>query len=1004
MATRLTLLARRRKSKDEFDFRENPLNFISLTPGTSFDQQGTQLGEKSERVLLFHMLEECWGIAGAAPQNVMQGNAGVDSFRNEVAAFYDQYELDPDVLKLFRAGLKQFDSDAKLAGKPTLRQRFEDLCARFPRAKTSVPQEDRIDRNAFVGQLRSLLARACVSVLSPDLVILDEFQRFRHLLSDDSEAGLLAHALFNFADHESKAHVLLLSATPYKMYTIAAEAAEDNHYEDFLRTLKFLLNSDSETERIRNLLAAFRQELLQSAGKATRRLCELRDEVQSSLRQVIARTERLAVSLDRNGMLVEVKNSAVLAPEDIRAYCDIQRVARAIEAPDMLEFWKSAPYLLNFMDDYQFKRNVKEALADPDNGPEISRILATSPRLLLSKSDIERGREVRTDNDQLRSLMDEMTGSGGWQLLWLPPSNSYYKLEGAFASPPLAGMTKRLVFSSWRVVPKVVSSLISHEAERLARKAYRKRTGRVPPEATEGGQSQLLRFAIDRDRRHTGMPILALLYPLTFLARHCDPHAIAGKMRSTGAGLPTLAAIRGQIAKLLRESLAPLLAKAPTKGQKDEAWYWAAPLLLDLQESPDSAIAWLGQDQLASLWAGEQIEDERWAEHVALLRQFADQLNTLGPPPDDLIPVLTGIAIGSPANCALRALARVLGYLGQGYSTDVRNAAARVGWAFRGYFNRPHVTTILRGIGDGEAYWQMVLDYCASGGLQAVLDEYVHVLKESLGLIQIGGPEAAGKIAGAVSSALSLRPSNLKVDYYEPNADSTGVEHVDGRITARFALPLVEAQDELEQDASRVEKVREAFNSPFWPFVVTSTSIGQEGLDFHTYCHAIVHWNLPSNPVDMEQREGRIHRYKGHAVRKNLAMVYGSEFSGVGSDPWMYMFARAVEDRGSSQSDLVPYWVYPLKGGAHIERHVQVIPLSRDQARLEAIRRTMAVYRLVVGQPRQDDLVQYLLEQNGEISEEALDELSAALRIDLTPPSLCSIAANVVVAEVTCKS
>jgi len=53
--------------------------------------------------------------------------------------------------------------------------------------------------------------------------------------------------------------------------------------------------------------------------------------------------------------------------------------------------------------------------------------------------------------------------------------------------------------------------------------------------------------------------------------------------------------------------------------------------------------------------------------------------------------------------------------------------------------------------------------------------------------------------------------------------------------------------------------------------VLASTSVGQEGLDFHTYCHAIVHWNLPSNPVDLEQREGRIHRYKGHAVRRNVA-------------------------------------------------------------------------------------------------------------------------------------
>ena len=62
-----------------------------------------------------------------------------------------------------------------------------------------------------------------------------------------------------------------------------------------------------------------------------------------------------------------------------------------------------------------------------------------------------------------------------------------------------------------------------------------------------------------------------------------------------------------------------------------------------------------------------------------------------------------------------------------------------------------------------------------------------------------------------------------------------------------------------------------AYNSPFRPFVLASTSVGQEGLDFHTYSHAIVHWNLPSNPVDLEQREGRVHRYKGHAVRKNVA-------------------------------------------------------------------------------------------------------------------------------------
>jgi ERCC4-related helicase len=76
---------------------------------------------------------------------------------------------------------------------------------------------------------------------------------------------------------------------------------------------------------------------------------------------------------------------------------------------------------------------------------------------------------------------------------------------------------------------------------------------------------------------------------------------------------------------------------------------------------------------------------------------------------------------------------------------------------------------------------------------------------------------------------------------------------------------------ETEQSTVTSAHLRRAFNSPFWPFVLTSTSVGQEGLDFHLYCHAVVHWNLPSNPVDLEQREGRVHRFKGHAVRRNIA-------------------------------------------------------------------------------------------------------------------------------------
>lgn len=130
------------------------------------------------------------------------------------------------------------------------------------------------------------------------------------------------------------------------------------------------------------------------------------------------------------------------------------------------------------------------------------------------------------------------------------------------------------------------------------------------------------------------------------------------------------------------------------------------------------------------------------------------------------------------------------------------------------------------------------------------------------------------------------------------------------------------------------------------PKVLATTSIGQKGLDFHHYCHAIVHWDLPSNPVDLEQREGRIHRYKGHAIRKNLAIMFGQraifdsarDHASAGqADPWEALFERGIESRNEDQDDMVPFRVFATDGGASIERHVPAIPLSRGAARLAGL-------------------------------------------------------------------
>jgi hypothetical protein len=162
--------------------------------------------------------------------------------------------------------------------------------------------------------------------------------------------------------------------------------------------------------------------------------------------------------------------------------------------------------------------------------------------------------------------------------------------------------------------------------------------------------------------------------------------------------------------------------------------------------------------------------------------------------------------------------------------------------------------------------------------------------------------------------------------------------------------------------------VRKAFNSPFRPFVLSTTSIGQEGLDFHTYCRKVMHWNLPSNPIDLEQREGRINRFKCLAVRQNIARRYGKEFS------WDDMFSCAARDMKGAWPDLVPYWCLPDLGGeaVKIERIVPMYPFSQDQLRYDRIIKILSLYRLTLGQPRQEELISIL---DKELAEDQYKEL-----------------------------
>lgn len=944
-ADRLTLLP-----KVIRNFRNQRINFVSFTPGTSF-HDGTATGKAPERVLLYWMLDRALGGQVRAEtskiwKQFFRVNSGMKGFESDLS-WFDADALDDGLCAEFGVELaKPADNGI------TLLDEVANCAAEFRGLRGDPASVLHERRNRLISRLRRVSASVSVAHLEPDLVILDEFQRFKDLLDAGGPGARMLQQMMDGPD----ARTLMLSATPYKMYTLPDEPEGDDHYRDFTRTVRFLAG-DERAHVVERELRAMRETLLSGGDHAHARAA--RDRVELELRRVMSRTERLASTPDRDGMLVERPlPGAKLDAEDLRSWRTFDDVARQIDRHDVFEYWRSTPYPLNLMDrgSYQVRTKFQAAAERHDPG-----LLATlrSGRGMLDWDDIRRYQQVDPGNAKLRGLTNDVIDRGAWKLAWLPPSLPYYETAGAYADPQLKDFTKRLIFSAWAVVPKAVAVMLSYDAERRAIQA----AGYSDRQYDDRPIAPPLQFRMSGDRP-AGMPALALIYPGLVLARLGDPLEVA---RTTEASLPlSRTALFGAVRDRVRKALTRLPEGAPRIGTPDQRWYWAAPFLMDRRIAAGENTPFLSRMRG---WDGhdEQDQESRLGTHL----RAADGVKELklGPRPDDLADVLTAMAIGSPGVCALRALSRVTGGSEALVNPDVRDAAYRIGQGLRSLFNKPEIIALLRS-GEDESYWRAVIDHTVDGCLQSVLDEYVHVLVESEGLQDADPLKRAETLAQTITEALATRAATNTVEQVEVTDSEIRLnEH---RMSSHFAARYGRAQSD-DKAAMRESTIRTAYNSPFRPFVLASTSVGQEGLDFHTYSHAIVHWNLPGNPVDLEQREGRVHRYKGHAVRKNVAADHGHAALNGDADPWEALFQAAQAGVGES-SNIKPYWIYTRPDGAVIERYVPALPLSREAQQYRRLLRTVGAYRLVIGQPRQDDLVRYV---GGDVD---------WLRIDLTPP------------------
>ena len=764
---------------------------------------------------------------------------------------------------------------------------------------------DNHQRADMINKLRRIFAEISIDMLDPDLVIMDEFQRFNSLLEQgDDEQSMLANKFFD--DKRSNTKILLLSATPYKPYSTLEELntnGNDEHYQDFMKVMDFLYATKDKTDRFKLIWHTYSAALKRTDVVDLTPLVSAKNEAEKALYEVMCRTERFNSGIIDDSRVCDVQ----VMPEDILSFAEGQHLMDCLSHENTrvrlgnlpMEYVKSSPYLLSFMDKYELKKRIVSALSHSD----VKRY-GKMDALLLSRYAINNYRPIPAANGKLKYLHDLVFGARHEKktqlLLWVPASNPYYKTGSVFESNEARNFSKIILFSSWEMVPRMISIMMSYYSELYTFGELKK----VKPE---------IRYISQKKNRYGEGRLKAeglLEYPCKTLAGLFSPTIFYGEK---------LSSIRRIIKQRIQDEFAQntVIRTLPQQGRNN------AKLVLTLMKILD----------------GEPVED--------LTGLYV---------PSNAWDVMTDIAIASPAVCAYRQ---------SGNEEDAQMVAK----AIVSVFNKPEsaaVIDLMYHKKNDDDYYESVLDYCVMGNLQAVLDEYLHMA------------QTEDKKLGKVVTDAIIDTSNLSID----TTDSLGKEEKKQPIRCHFAIPFID-KTATDKSVAHTTNIRKAFNSPFRPFLLSTTSIGQEGLDFHWYARKIVHWNLPSNPVDLEQREGRINRFKCLAIRRNVAKLYGSETY----HTWDELFSLAYSNLKGTHSDMVPYWCLPMaelteeqrEKLEYIERIIPLYPLSRDRYKYERLIKVLALYRMTLGQPRQEELLNLL--KNMHLSDEQLKELT----IDLCP-------------------
>lgn len=172
-------------------------------------------------------------------------------------------------------------------------------------------------------------------------------------------------------------------------------------------------------------------------------------------------------------------------------------------------------------------------------------------------------------------------------------------------------------------------------------------------------------------------------------------------------------------------------------------------------------------------------------------------------------------------------------------------------------------------------------------------------------------------------------------------------------LTPRFAIGYDKRGNRAATSKDLDTKIA-AFNTPFLPFQFITTSIGQEGLDFHYYCRKVVHWSMEKNPLSFEQREGRINRFHSYSNRLQLELKLrkmkeagiSKEFNG-----WKEAFKIFSNDESAIDSyGLGPDFVFPVTDPEYgLVREFYYYPGSCEDVQIDETLRQLGYYRSLLG-------------------------------------------------------